>query len=68
MHLRRRRDRRAARIELVGEPVDRHDPVRVQEQDRERRALLRAAEADRTLGPDDLQRPQDPELQHRARR
>ena len=66
VHLRRRRHGGAAGIELVGEPVDRDDPVRVQEQDRERRPLLRPAEPDRPVGPDDLERAEDPELEHRA--
>ena len=65
VHLRRRRDGRAPRVELVGEPVDRDDPVRVQEQDRERRPLLRPAELHRPVGPDDLERAEDPELEHR---
>ena len=65
VHLRRRRDGRAPGVELVGEPVDRDDPVRVQEQDRERRSLLRPAELNRPVGSDDLERPQDPELEHR---
>ena len=54
------------RVEVVGEPLDRHDTVRVQEQDRERRALLRPAEPNRAVLADDLERPQDAELEHRA--
>ena len=66
VHLRRRRDRRAARVQLVGEPVERDDPVRAQEQDRQRRPLLRATETNRSVGSGDLERPQDPELEHRS--
>ena len=65
LHLGHRRDRRAARIELVGEPLDRHDAVRVQQQDRERRALPRAAEPDRAVVADDLERAKEAELEHR---
>ena len=65
VHLRRRRHGSAPGVELVGEPVDRDDPVRVQEQDRERRPLLRPAEPDRPVGPNDLERAEDPELEHR---
>ena len=65
VHLGHRRDRRAARIELVGEPLDRHDAVCVQQQDRERRALPRAAEPDRAVVADDLERAQEAELEHR---
>ena len=64
LHLRHRRDRRPSGVELVGEPLDRHDAVRVQQQDRERRALPRPAEPDRAVLADDLERPQDAELEH----
>ena len=66
VHLRGRRHGGTPRIELVGEAVDRDDPVPVQEEDRERRSLLRSAELHEALRPDDLDRPQDPELEHRA--
>ena len=49
VHLRDRADRRRLSVQLVGEPVDRHDPVGVQEQDREDRPLPGAAETDRPL-------------------
>ena len=47
MDLRDRGRRRIARIQFVGQPVDRHDPVGVQEQDRQNGALTRTAKADR---------------------
>ncbi len=65
VHLRRRRNGCAPRIELIRQPVDRDDPVCVEEQDRERRSLLWPAERKRPCVPDDLERPQDPELEHR---
>ena len=65
VHLRRRRGRCAPRIELIGEAVDRDDPVGIEQQDRERRPLLRPAERKRSFIPDDLERAQDPELEHR---
>ncbi len=57
MYLRRRRDGCAACVKLIGEPVDRDDPVRIEQQDRERRPLLRPAQVNRPLRPDDLERP-----------
>ena len=65
LNLRDRGHRRPSRVELVGEPLDGHDAVRVQEQDRERRALPRPAELDRAVLADDLERSQDAELEHR---
>ena len=65
VHLRRCRDGWAPCIELVGKRVDRDDPVRIEQQDRERRALLRSAELNRPRRSDDLERTQDPELEHR---
>ena len=62
----RRRDGGTAGVELIGEPVDRDDAVCVEQQDRERRTLLRPAERDRPAAPGDLQRAKDPELEHRA--
>ena len=49
LHLRHGGHRRRAGVEVVGEPLDRDDAVRAQEQDRERRPLLRPAEADRAI-------------------
>ena len=56
-----------AGVEIVGEPVDRDDPVRVQEEDGERRPLLRPAEPDLAALVGDLERSQDPELEQRGR-
>ncbi len=67
MHLRRCRDGCASGIELVGERVDRNDPVRIEQQGRERRALLRPAEVNRPPLSDNLERTQDPKLEIAAR-
>ena len=63
LHLGDRGRRRLAPVELVREPVDRDDAVGVQEQDRQHSALARAAEADRRVGAEDLERAQDAELE-----
>ena len=68
LHLRDRGDGRAAGVQVVREPLDRHDAIRVQQQDRERRALPRPAEPDRAVVADDLERPQHAELEHSSRR
>jgi len=52
----------------AAEPVDRDDAVRVQEQDRERRALPRPAQPDRTVIADHFQRSEDAELEHASGR
>jgi hypothetical protein len=39
--------RRRLAVELVGEPVDRHDPVCLEQQKRQHRPLPRATEANR---------------------
>ena len=67
LHLRDGRHGRPSGVEVVGELLDGHDAVRVQEQDRERRALPRPAEPDRAVLADDLERSQDAELEHRPR-
>ena len=64
LHLRDRGDGRAPGVQLVREPLDRHDAVRVQQQDRQRRPLPRPAEPDRAVLADDLERPQHAELEH----
>ena len=51
-------------VEVVREPLDRDDPVRPEQQDCERRALLRPAELERAVTADDLERPQEAELEH----
>ena len=61
VHLRDRADRGRLAVQLVGEAVDRHDPVRVQQQDRQDRSLPGAAEADRPLRRAHLERAQDAE-------
>jgi hypothetical protein len=68
LHLRDSRDRGGARIEIVRESVDGHHPIRVQEQDPERRALFRPAEPNGTVLVNDLERPEDSELEHRVGR
>jgi hypothetical protein len=55
--------RRLRRPERRREAIERHNPVRRQEKDREERALLGPAERDGTAVIDDLERSQDPELQ-----
>jgi hypothetical protein len=55
---------RGTRVEIVGEAVDRHDAVRTEEEDRESRALSRTSEPKRLAVSGDLERPQDPELEH----
>ena len=67
VHLRGRGHGGTARVELVREAVDRDDPVRVQEQDRERRPLLRPAKTDLAALVADLERAQDPELEQPGR-
>ena len=67
LHLRHCRNRRVARVEFVSQPIDRDDTIPVQEQDRERRPLLRAAELNRSALGDYLERPEDAELQHQRR-
>ena len=52
-------------VQVFGELLDGNDPVRVQEQDREGRALPRPAELDCAVRADDLERAQDAELEHR---
>jgi hypothetical protein len=49
--------------QLLKEPVARHNVVRLEEQQRENPTLLRTAESYRAAINDDLQRPEDPELQ-----
>ena len=51
-------------IELVGEPLDRHHAVRVQEQDREGRSLLGTTQTNGQVVVRDLQRSQDAEVKH----
>ena len=53
-----------SRVQVVSESLDRHDTIRIEEQDRERRALLRASKRDGALVSDHLERPQDAELEH----
>jgi len=67
LHLLESRHRSGTRVEIVGEPVDRDDAVRVQEQERECRPLLRPPELDDTVAGD-LERSQKPVLEHAADR
>ena len=64
LHLRDRRNRGGAVVEVVGEPLDRDDPVGPEQEDREGRALLRPAERNRAVAAHDLERPQEAELEH----
>ena len=64
LHLRHGGDRRSTRVEVVGQPLDGDDPVRAQQKDRERRALLRPAQTHRTAVVEDLERSKDRELEH----
>ena len=66
LHLLQGRHWSSSRIQIVGEPIDRDDAVGAQEQDCEGRTLLGAPELDLTALTDDLQRPQDAELEHSA--
>lgn len=50
--------------QLVDEPVERHHPPRVDQEQRENGALPVRAEIDRTAIFDHLERPEDPELHH----
>ena len=59
-----RGDRRSACVEILGEPLDRDDPVRVEEQDREDCALLGPPEQKRAALACDFERSQDPEVEH----
>ena len=65
LHLRHRSDRRTPRIHVVGDALHRDDAVRVQEEDRQRRALLRTSECEGSSVADDLERPEDRKLEHR---
>jgi hypothetical protein len=64
LHLGDSRDGGRSRVQVVGESLDRDDAIRVEKQDRQRRALLRPAERHRPIVSDHLERPQDAELEH----
>ena len=57
LHLRDGRDGGSAVVEIIGEPLDRDDPVRPEQEDREGGALLRPAERDRAGFAHHLERP-----------
>jgi hypothetical protein len=61
---RRRGARRRLAPELVHEAVDRDDLVRVDQEEGEEGALLLPAERDRPAVADDLERTEDPEIEH----
>ena len=61
---RRRRLRRRLAPQIRDEALARDDLARVDEQEREQPALLLAAERDGTTLAHDLERPEDPELDH----
>jgi hypothetical protein len=64
LHLLQGRHRSSSGVEVIRKPIDRDDPVRAQEQDRERRTLLGAPEPNLTALAHHLERPQDAELEH----
>lgn len=64
LDLRHCRHRRPPCVQLVGDPLHGDDAVRVEQEDREGRALLRAAEHDRLPVGDDLEMTEDRELEH----
>ena len=66
VHLRDRADRGRPAVQLLGEAVDRDDPVRIQQQDRQDRPLPGAAEADRPLRRAHLERAEDAEDEFQA--
>ena len=54
---------RFAAVELVGQPVDRDDPIGVEQQDRQHGALPRSTEVDALPLVEDLERAEDAELE-----
>ena len=62
LHVGRRRGRRSPLPQLVDQPVERHDVVRLQEEERHQRALLRPTQPDRHTPHTSLQRAQHAEL------
>ena len=58
----RRRRRRIVAPQRGLDPVERHRLVRVQQEEREDRALLRASQCDRAAALGDLQRPEESEV------
>ena len=62
LDLRDRGRRGLLAVERVGEPVDRHDAVGGERQDRQHRAASRPAEVHRAALADDLERAQDADL------
>ena len=64
LHLRDRRHGSGSGIEIVGQPLDRDNPVRIEEQNRQGCTLLRPGERNRAGLADDLERAQDAELEH----
>ena len=67
LYLRHGGDRRSARVEVVGQPLDGDDPVRAQQEDRERRALLRPAQTHRAPVVEDLEEVRGSRTRARAR-
>ena len=66
VHLGHGGDRRLLAVQLVREAVDRHDPIRVEQQDRQHRALPRTAKSNRPGRRHHLERPQDAEGERQA--
>jgi hypothetical protein len=63
----RRRSRRVLAPQVVDQAVGRDHLSRPQEQDRKQRALLLATQRQGFPAGEDLERTEDPELQHRVR-
>jgi tRNA uridine 5-carbamoylmethylation protein Kti12 len=61
---RRRRLRGSFTPQLSDESLGRNDLARVHQEERQQRSLLLAAQRNRAVISDDLERTQDPELDH----
>ena len=60
--------RRAPVVQLLDQPVGRNDGVPAEQEDRQQRALARAAELDGASAAVDLERAQDPKVHRRNNR
>jgi hypothetical protein len=64
LHLGDGGDGRPPCVEIVGESLDRHDAIRLEQQDRKRPPLPEPAERHRPAVGEDLERSEDAELEH----
>jgi hypothetical protein len=64
LHRLHRGGRRPLAPHQVDDAIDGHGLATVQQEDREHRALTRSSEFDRPIVVEDVQRPEDSELQH----